>query len=220
MKRLTFLAALLVAGVVGCTTDNRTSIEILGRAAPSSATECTFAPGGEYRLGNGLYDVALGGQYNVVLYVQNNLVDPKTLNSSASTEANAWTVESVQVRVNPSDYTGEYHPSPALASVSGVAVLPVAGSPIVEPAGGQGTIWTGLLSSGLVTSLQGVTTTGNVVLGVTLQGRTNDDKRLDTDEWIFPLQVCNGCVTVPTSCPTGKTLTGACDGQSTVATCQ
>ena len=217
MKRSTLLAA--AALTLAACVDNRSSIEILGRAVPSDPKACTYAPGGTYQLGNGVYDVTLGGQYSVVLYVQNNLVDPKTLNANDATSGNSWSVQAARVRLNPSDYVGAYAPSPALASITGEAVLPAATSPIVAPAGGQATIYTGLLSDALVTALQGVPAGGQVVLGVTLQGKTGDGAHLESGEWIFPLRVCSGCATAPT-CATGTTLQPPCDGQSTALECK
>jgi hypothetical protein len=219
MKRLTLLTA-AVAALAACGADNRSSIEILGRAVPSDPKACTYAPGGTYQLGNGVYDVTLGGEYNVVLYVQNNLVDPKTLNANNVTSGNAWSVQAVRVRLNPSDYVGDYQPSPALAPITGEAILPAATSPIVAPAGGQATISTGLLSDSFVTKLQGVPAGGQVVLGVTLQGKTGDGASLDSGEWMFPLRICSGCLAAPATCPTGKSLGPACDGQAGVLVCQ
>jgi hypothetical protein len=219
MKRLSLFAAFALV-LAACGADNRTSIEVLGRAAPSDSKKCTYATGGAYQLGNGLYDTAIGGQYSVVLYVQNNLADPKALNPSAVTASNAWSVQAARVRVNPSDYVGEYKPSPALASIAGDSVLPVVTSPIVAPAGGQATIYLGLLSDGILTALQTATASGQVVLGVTLEGVTGDGARRDSGEWIFPLQVCSGCVPVPTSCATGTTLQAPCDGQLSALVCE
>jgi len=51
-----------------------------------------------------------------------------------------------------------------------------------------------------------------VVLGITLMGATLDGQRLDTNEWYFPLKLCQGCLAGPTTCPSGKTLTTGCGG--------
>ena len=220
MKRLTLLAAALAVGLGACGADNRTSIEILGRAAPSSESTCTFAAGGQYVLGNATYDVSLGGQYNIVLYVQNNLVDASTLNAADPKDANGWSVQAARVRVNPSNYTGQYGPSPALTSITGDSVLPVAASPIVEPAGGQGTIWLGLLSDDIMTALQSVDAGGQIVLGVTLQGVTNGGTRLDAGEFMYPIEVCVGCMSGTPICTTGTAQRNMCDGQADEIICQ
>lgn len=223
MKRLVLLLAPLALALAGCGSDNRASIEILGRAVPSDLAACTFTAGGLDNLSpTGVYDVNLGGQYGLALYVQNNLADPKTLGADTSS-AKAWTVEAVRVRVNPSDYVSRYQPSPALASISGESVVPVASSASLAPAGGSGTVVVGLLADGLATALQsGAGVGGQIVLGVTLLGRTGDGASLDTAEWPFPLQICAGCLGTPT-CPTGQTaVPNAClgNGQIGAPTCQ
>jgi hypothetical protein len=220
MKRLTiFTAAMILAG---CGVDNRTSIQIRGRALAQDLKKCSYSPSGEFILGNDSYDLAIGGPYPVALYVQNNLVDPKTLNPSASTESNAWNVEAVRVRVNPSDYVGDFHPSPALASITGEVVVPATTSPTIEPGGGQATVYTGsLLSDGVLTALASVPSGGQIVMGVTLQGHTNDGRRLDSGELVYVLEIVNGgrvlCSTL--TCPTGSTATCFCDGQVLAGTC-
>ncbi len=222
MKRQHFLVVLATGALLGCGADNRSSIEITGRAAPTDLKECTFSPGGLVVLGNGgTYDVALAGtypQYDLALYVQNNLVDPNVISPGSTTQSKDWSVESVRIRVNPTAYTDQYKPSPALAAITGESTIPAASSSSIEPGGGKTTIVTGLITDGLLAALQGgAGAGGTVVLGVTLQGRTNDGARLDSSEWPFPLFVCNGCVTVPTTCDASKTLV-SCLGQ--VPSCQ
>ncbi len=220
MKRQHLLAVLALAAVTGCGADNLTSIQVKGRALSSDPKTCKFTPGGEYILGNGTYDTLVGGNFGIVLYVRNNLVNANSINPSADAEANAWFVEAARVRVNPSDYVGAYKPSPALASITGDSVLPATG-PVVEPAGGESTVAVNLLSDGIFAALQSVSSGGQVVLGVTLKGRTADGK-LDSAEWFFPLEICAGCLSAPASCPTGQTLVvNACPvGQLGVAACQ
>ena len=221
MKRSTLLAAAALA-LAACV-DNRTSIEILGRATPSDQKTCTYTPGGQYITGNDTYDVALGGAYALALYVQNNLLDPHAVNASALTESNTWSVQAVRVRVNPSDYVGNFKPSPALASITGEAVLPMATSPVVRPAGGQGTIYVSdLLTAGFVTAIQGAAAGGQIVLGVTLQGHTNDGARLDSGEFFYALTIESGMKAACAAlvCPTGTTATCNCDGQVLAGKCQ
>jgi hypothetical protein len=224
MKRQHLLAALALAAVTGCRVENGSSIEITGRAAPSDAKTCEFAAGGKNLLGNGLYDVALGGPYGIALYVQNNLVDPSSIAPGSTTQSKGWAVESARVRVNPKEYTDRYKPSPALAAISGESTLPVAPSSTIEPAGGNNTIVMNVLSDGLLAALQaGTGAGGTVVLGITLEGRTNDGARLDSTEWPFPLDVCSGCLSAVPTCATGTTLTpNTCLGlgQLGVESCQ
>jgi hypothetical protein len=233
MIRPLLLAACAV-GLAACGAQNRTSVEILGHAAPSDQNACNYTAGGLFQLGNGQYDITQGvayttgttvintplAGYDVVLYVQNNLQDPSKVSQAQTKEANAWSAQSVRVRVNPKDYVGDYRPSPSLASITGEAVLPVAASPIVEPIGGQATLWVSLLSADLVTQLLGAAPGGYVVLGITLQGVTNAGQRIDSGEWMYPLFICSGCNAPPTTCPSGKTVQFACDGQQNELVCK
>ncbi len=218
------LAALALVAVMGCRAANGSSIEITGRAAPSDAKACKFAPGGDVLLGNGIYDVALGGPYGLALYVQNNLVDPSSIAPGSTTQSKSWAVESARVRVNPKEYTDLYKPSPALAAISGDSTLPVAPSSTLTPAGGTATVVMNVLTDGLLAALQaGAGAGGTVVLGITLEGRTEDGARLDSLEWPFPLNVCSGCLSAVPTCAVGTTPTpNLCLGlgQLGVQTCQ
>ncbi len=212
MKRQHLLALLALAALNGCGADNRSSIEILGRALPTDIKTCEFSgTPNKVIFGNGTYDVTLGGTpYGIALYVQNNLIDPGTIVPGATTQSKDWSVESVRVRWNPTEFTDRYKPSPGLAALSGQAVLPVATSATIAVAEGTGTIIMSVLSDGMLADLLGATPGETAVLGITLQGRTNDGARLDSSEWPFPIQVCAGClnstVGPPAVCPTGTTL--------------
>jgi len=215
MKHQHVLAALALAAVMGCGAENRSSIEIVGRALPSDLKACEFSGTvGKVIFGNGIYDLALGGTaYGIALYVQNNLVDPNSIAPGATTQTKDWSVESVRVRLNPKEYTDRYKPSPALAALSGESVLPVATSATIGVGGGQGTIIMSILTDGLLTELQAGGAGGTVVLGITLQGRTGDGARLDSSEWPFPLDICVGCLSGTPTCGTGTTLvTNQCLG--------
>ena len=209
MKRTTALALALV--VAACA-DNRSSVEIDGRAAPSDTTQCTFAAGGKNVLGPGLLDVAQSPiwnpRYSLVVYVKNDLVDPATLNSGALTSSKAWTANAARIRMNPAGYVGQFNPSPKLAGASPEDVLPLDGQTILP--GGSSTQYVDAVGVGsaIVQELQGIVTDPTpqrIVLGITLEGRTSDGATLDTGEWYFPLDVCAGCLAAPT-CAAGEVL--------------
>jgi hypothetical protein len=214
--RKIILLPLLALGLSACV-DNRTSIEVTGRAAASDAKLCKFAPGGDRLFGAGTFDVTLPLSYSIALYVQNNLVDPTSLPSGATKGSNDWHAESVRVRLNPKEYVDLYGPSPALAPVTGENVLEVA-SQATAAAGGSTVQIADLLSAALAERLVAVAPASGqvrVALGITLQGRTGDGKRLDAGEWFFPLDVCMGCLNVTPTCPAGTTL--ALNGCSPIA---
>ena len=80
--------------------------------------------------------------------------------------------------------------------------MPLASQPL-QPAGGAGTqlveAVTGPLALQLAENVPDVPTEiRRVVLGITLLGTTADGASLDTTEWFFPLDLCKGCLVVPT----------------------
>ena len=174
MKRQHLLAVLAAAALMGCGADNRSSIEIMGRAFPSDVKACEFSGTvNKVIFGNGTYDVTLGGTaYGIALYVQNNLVDPATTTPGATSQSKDWSVESVRVRWNPQEFTDRYKPSPGLAALTGQAVLPVATSATISAAEGQGTIIMSVLSDGMLADLLGATPGETAVLGITFRFRS------------------------------------------------
>lgn len=217
MKRTLFLSTLLL--VAGCA-DNRASIEITGRAAPSDTSSCKFAPGGQNIMGPGLLDVASSSQpsYSLVVYITNNLANPAVALPAVIGQvptviatSKAWSASAARVRVNPSGYTSAFGPNPAPLAYQGENVVPLDGQAI-QPGGGASTQFVEAVTGPLGAQIAGLVPanqTYRVVLGITLQGQTGDGEYLDTGEWYFPLDVCNGCLVsqVPASCPTGEVLT-------------
>jgi hypothetical protein len=208
MKRITTVCLLLT--VAACA-DNRSLIEIDGRAAPSDATACTFTPGGKNLLGPGLLDVASPlPAYSLVVYVTNNLADPGSLSPGSLTAAKAWTANAARVRINPSGFVDTFNPNPKLVAFQGENVVPLDGQ-TVQPAGGAVAQFVEAVSGPLGAQLAPLVAPGDlsrIVLGISLQGHTLDGARLETNEWYFPIDVCNGCLVsaAPTTCPTGQVL--------------
>ncbi|HET9597321.1 MAG TPA: hypothetical protein VFP65_17155 [Anaeromyxobacteraceae bacterium] len=196
-KQLRAVLALAFA-LAGCTRDNLGSIEITGRAAPTDPANCTFAAGGIRLLGPVTYDATLGGGMGVVLYVQNHLVDPSTIDPSLLAAANDWRPENVRLRLNPADYTARYGPSPALPGVTADAFVPVTVQS-ATPGGGEITQAVSV-SASIASALASTAPAGGFpaltrnVVGITLLGRTGDGDPLETAEWYLPVDVCNGCI--------------------------
>jgi hypothetical protein len=171
---------LVLAG--GCAA-NASLIEVGGRAAPADTLTCSFEPGGRNILGPGTLDFTAAGtalpNYQMVVYVTNNLQDPGTVTAG----------------------------SPATSTVQQVNPTPLAGQPL-QPAGGTATQLVEALSGPLGMQLAQFVADGEtrrVVLGITLLGTPADGASLDTAEWVFPLDLCKGCLPTP-SCPAGQVL--------------
>ena len=85
MKRMVAVYFVLLGAACA---DNASMIEIQGRAAPDDVTTCGFKPGGEFLLGAGLLDVsATYPNYELVVYVKNNLADPQVTIPESLTSA-------------------------------------------------------------------------------------------------------------------------------------
>jgi hypothetical protein len=215
------LIPVLALVAVACA-DNRSSIEILGRAAPSDETACTFTAGGEFRQGPGTLDVSsrFGGlpgylAYQLEVYLNNNLTDPTELSPESLSSAKAFRAEAAKVRVNPKDYTDSFAPSPALLPFQGENTIPLDGATI-EP-GGKSVQLVDAISPALGQQLADALPVGEsrrVVLGISIQGRTLDNQFLESAEWFFPIDVCDGCLlTGLTACVAGGTISqGNCFG--------
>lgn len=214
----------LLALAAGCRADNRSSISILGRAAPSSATTCTYAPGGQYDARPvGVLDLAYAGYqtYELPLYVNNELGDPTAGSETALSSSKNWLPQAARVRINPSSYVKDYHPNPPLIDFRAENVVPANGNTI--PVNGDGLVIFEAISHELGLALASVAPPGGdkrrIVIGVTLQGRTNDGLQLDTGEWYYPIDLCVGCLAcinctpsaIPLCAPTDTLLSG-CGG--------
>jgi hypothetical protein len=225
MKPTVLIAAL--AMLLAACVDNRSSIEITGRAAPSDPTTCKFAAGGENLLGPGTLDVSFGNMtYNMVVYLTNNLADPTATVPEALTSAKAWTATAARVRVNPKDYLDRFGASPALLSLAGENTTALDGQ-TVAPAGGQTAQFVNVLSRSLGAQIAAAAVaageTRRIVVGITLEGLTKDGARLDSGEWFFPIDICNGCLQpASVTCPTGQVLVANncfAFGQDTTPSC-
>lgn len=190
MTRSLLLLALL-GTVAGCT-DNRTTVAIAGRAAPSDTTGvCAFSADGEFQLGPG--SLALGGLgYRAVLYVDNTSIDPTGNPPGTGPAANAWRATAARTRLNPSDYTSNYPGT--LLPVQGENRLPLDG--ITISPGGRAPVFVDMLGPALA-AVAAAAGEGTVVLGITLEGQTLGGMRVESGEFYFPIQLC----TLGSSCP-------------------
>jgi hypothetical protein len=222
MKR-TLLVPTLALALAGCV-ENRSSIEILSRAAPSDPKTCKFAAGGESQMGPGVLDVGVDSMtYGLAVYLTNNLADPQATTPETLTSSKAWRASAAKVRINPKEYVEQFGASPPLLAISDENVLQLDGA-LTLP-GGSNVQLVDAVSRPLGAKLAAALGAGgprSVVLGITLQGSTLDGARLDSGEWYFPLTVCNGCLATPTCTGTQTLVSGSCfgPGQDSGGICQ
>jgi hypothetical protein len=206
MKATKILLAAAALSIAACDQDERSSVYIQGRAASSSDTECTYAPGGEFQLGDGVIDVGpeYAGflRYHLPLYLRNDMQQPVGTGQVAS--GNDFIVENVRVRVNPSSYTSRYHPNPPLLDFGALGGAPARASvahsgPPVEAGGGESATVIEAIPSDLGFVIQQAAAAAGpglqrIVLGISIEGRTNDGTEIDVPEYFYPITVCQGCL--------------------------
>jgi hypothetical protein len=209
--KIIFAAAALT--LAACGQDSRSSVWVQGRAASSSDTECAYAPGGEFQLGEGVLDVgpeySAFLRYELPLYLRNDMQLPVGAGQSAS--GNDFLVENIRVRVNPSSYTSRYNPNPPLLDFATVGGPPArasvahSGPPVAAGGGESATVIEAIPSDLGFVLQQAVAAAGGglhqIVLGISIEGRTNDGTEIEVEEYFYPIQLCQGCLPVPTCTP-------------------
>jgi hypothetical protein len=212
MNRTIAFALLLAAA--GCSV-NKPGIELDGRASPSDPTNCLFTAGGQSLLGPGVLDVNIKKSYRGEFYLKNDLLDPSITDTNTVKGAKAWHGNAVKVRVNPSDYIKDYTPSPALLAYSVVTVLPVNTNSVPPQGADVATLDLIPVAVGnALAALVGPGSRGRVVLGITIEGETLDGQGLDTNEFFYPVDICNGCLAPTETCTATQVLTPqTCDGE-------
>jgi hypothetical protein len=211
--------AAFALALAACTRPNLSSVELLGRAAPQDTTQCQFDANGDRLLGTGILDVgsAYAGvghylEYGMAVYIRNNLVDPAVTSSAALTDSKTWRALSAHVRVNPPSFIDTFGANPGVLapacgtcdqfiSLDGTGIQPNNQEVVSLRAISQS------LGSQLRTALP-ANSKARVVLGITVEGVTTDGETLDSGEWYYGVDVCDGCLPIPT-CPAGQVLSAA-----------
>jgi hypothetical protein len=227
MNQKKILGLLLLLSLGACDAgDNQSSVQILGRALSTSDTECSYKGGGEMQLGGGTLDVSAeyGAflTYALPLYVNNELADPADTSSAGVTAAKTWYAQTARVRVNPAAYINQFGPNPALLPFHAENVIPLDGHGI--PVDVEDVVWVEAVSRALGVAFQGQIPAGEsrqVVLGITIQGKTADGRALDTGEFYYPIEVCSGCLSPVPACADPNVLRFSCGGpgQDTAPVC-
>lgn len=188
-KLIGSLIALGAFGMVlgpGCA-DNRSSIFIRGAMVIPQDTCTVLADSNADLLFRGAYDTAFAAtgasEYTAALLVGNQLVrrgNASTLRTETSR------VIFHEAEVNLTNSAGD-------PIANGNFVVPVSGfadaSTGTDP--GYGSVAVTLIDA---TAAQSITSGQEVVARVILRGETLGNVDVETDEWAFPITVCNGCL--------------------------
>ena len=194
----------MFAGLVGCQ-DREVGMNIL-EMKPIDPSSClAVGDEGAFRAG-GVVDLALRTNYEVHPLVENNMVDTVTIKSLDSTDARVST-NSIVLRSAIIEYTALDQLS---ANIQAQRIIPLSGTIGI----GQQLLITGLdlFSSDMLEQFRSADefllidggearprrTDAEIIAHIRLKGETLDGREIESNEFLFPVRVCNGCmVTYP-----------------------
>jgi hypothetical protein len=185
-KLIGSLIALGAFGIVlgpGCA-DNRSSIFTIGALAVPQDTCAWTNDDSNAFVPSGRLDLALSKEYWIPILVGNQLVARGNA-ATLRTETSRIALQEAVVRLTDSEGT----------EVGGGAfTVPISG--FIDPANGSDPSF----GSAAVTLIDGQAAStlkpGQVIANVTIIGETLGNVEVATDEWAFPITVCDGCSVV------------------------
>ncbi|MCB9617245.1 MAG: hypothetical protein H6722_32845 [Sandaracinus sp.] len=186
--RLGLLTCLLA--LVGCVDDN-VSVFVSGNLAPSiDESTCSYDPTSTALQSQGTLDVAFAGTFELHPAIQSQL---QQRGRSGRPEPNGIYITRAEVTLEGLDGLAiDFGGLPNPFSVPMSVYVPPASSP-TSPGSATGTIVA--IPADYTVSLPvapGTTTT--VVASVRLVGKTLGDIDIETGDWVYPIEVCNGCL--------------------------
>jgi len=199
--------ALLAAALAGGCAEDDGSLVILQAQPVGAATQCTTTVDREISRSWGTVDMAVATNYYVFPLVQNNLSDVLAVKeyraSDSRLNVNRVRLRRAVVKYRTLDQISVSFPSELKVPLTGT----------VESDGGVLNFGIEVLTPGMIQDLRNAPeflifgAGGDVrparasiklIINVTIEGETFDNRALTTNEFFFPLEVCNGClVTIP-----------------------
>lgn len=201
----TALTALLAASALTACEDREISLQLVN-IAPLAGT-CLAETDDTIFLGNGVVDLALARDYVIFARVVNNMIDITTVkqysNVDARLDTNDVVLSAAIVEFSALDQVTANLPERVKVPLAGTVQL-----------GGEGAVIPlQLLSPSMLQELRSSQEFRNfdaqnnlrpirglvkIIAKLRLQGNTLDGKKIESNEFLFPIDVCNGCrVTFP-----------------------
>lgn len=222
-RRLTTLT-LLACGLVACE-DSEVRLQVV-QMQPIDLETCTPSVDFTIALGNGVVDIALAQNYLISPVVVNKLLDVRVSKEFDETDGRIDTHD-ITLRSAIIEYTAL---DELEANIPSQVKLPISAS---VPVNGEGTIITvEALTPAMIeeirsarqfllfdsqNQLRPVRSSVQMILKMRLQGVTLDGKEVESNDFVFPLTICNGCrVTYPPDAIDTSTAVPTC--VSTLAT--
>jgi hypothetical protein len=193
MRRvLVAVLAFVVPVLAGCTEDNPGLI-VIGNVQPDAM--CVYRPAAGSLVARGVYDVAFPHGYYVAPLFNSWLVSRTMIRPiPPMVETNGIQIEGAEVELTAQDgsalpiATSAYTVAASAFVPPALGIAPGAGTGLVEaiPAS-VGTELAGALGSGTTT----------ITARITFFGRTAGGSVIDASPWLWPIEVCTGCLEAP-----------------------
>ena len=193
MRRVLIAVLAFVAPVLaGCAEDNP-GLFVTGNVQGDAM--CTYRPGAAVFVARGVYDVAFPHAYYVAPLFQSWLVARSAIRPAVpAAESNGIQIEGAEVELTSQD--GAALPiATAAYSVAATAYVP----PALGIAPGVGTSLVEAIPASVGTELAGALGSGTTTITarITFFGRTTGGSVIDASPWIWPIDVCTGCLEAP-----------------------
>lgn len=204
MRQVHWISTLgLAAGLSGCFVDEEDGSLYIEAALPFSTDNCTALVGSESPLGEGAIDLAMAPSYVLAVRVVNNMASITNVNQFTPADARLDTTDVFLRRA-----VVQYRALDQI-SVDFPEELRIPMAATVKASGGESAVPIEILTAGMVQDLR--TSPEFIIRGadgqvrparsqvqllakVILQGETLDGKTVESNEFVFPLTVCNGCL--------------------------
>lgn len=198
------LAALLCAavsggGLAGCQ-DRDFGLSIV-QVQPFSASSCVVETSGDIFQSSGLVDLALRESYTIHPRIQNNMLDITEIKgldeSDGRINTNAVVLRSATIEYTALDTLSAQITSPTIVALSGTVGV-----------GDHLIIGVEVLDRGVLGQLRDadeflliddsgqarpIRASIKLIARIRIEGETLDGKSVESNEFLFPIEVCNGC---------------------------
>lgn len=199
-KTLVGPTLLLGLALLGC--QDRDFGLSIRQAQPLDVAACTFATDENEFQSAGIVDLALRNSYFIYPYIENNMLDIVEVKGFDDTDGRVNTAD-VSLRTATIEYTtldtlSAQIQSPVVVPLSGtvgVAEFLIAGVEVLDSA-----VLSQLRNADefLVIaddgSVEPVRTSVKIIARIRVAGETLDGKEVESNEFFFPIEVCNGCL--------------------------
>lgn len=204
LQMTTALAALvcaaLGAGLAGC--QDRDFGMSIRQVQPIDSSSCAVDTSEDHFQASGLIDIALRNGYTIHPLIQNNMLDITEVKQFSDTDGrvntNAIILQSASIEYTALDTLSAQISSPVIVPLSGTV-----------PVGDVLVVGVEVLNSAVLSQLRDadeflliddsgqarpIRSSVKIIARIRIDGETLDGKKVESNEFLFPIEVCNGCL--------------------------